>query len=287
MIQQLAKDYPVSSVCTVLEIPRSTVYYEPQVKPGDAALLAAMECLLMRWPFYGYRRVLAQLKRQGIEVGETRVRRLLHELDHSASVGRVRVSTTNSRHHEQRFPNLVRGLTIPAPDQVWVADITYLRIGRRFFYLALILDAYTRGVRGWHLGASLEANDLTEKALQMALSRHPAPTIHHSDQGVQYAAARYRALLPATTQISMARVGTPTDNALLERFIRTLKEELVDYADYRDLPDTLEQLAHWLEVEYMTERIHSALNYLTPTEFENAFFNHADTLLTQASLPYI
>jgi putative transposase len=272
MIRQLANEYPVSVLCEVLEVPRSTVYYQPQgSKPGDAALLEAIERVLMRRPFYGYRRVTAQLKREGVEVGETRVRRLLSALNHSASVGRARVATTDSQHGERRFPNLVKGRDITAPNQVWVADITYLRLGRRFLYLAVVLDAFTRGLRGWHLGHSLEAPDLTGRALEMALSRHPTPAIHHSDQGRQYAAASYRDRLPTTTQVSMAAVGTPTENALVERFIRTLKEEHVDYSDYRDFDDACDQLSHWLEVEYMTERIHSSLGYLTPAEFELAF----------------
>lgn len=280
MIRQLSEDYPVSLLCEVLEVPRSTVYYEPQVKPGDAEFLARMEHILMRWPFYGYRRVTAQLKREGCVIGETRVRRLLRDLGHTASVGRVRVATTDSQHGEPRFPNRVKGLTVTRPNQVWVADITYIRIGRQFFYLAVILDAFTRGLRGWHLGRSLEARDLTEEALKMALSRHPAPAIHHSDQGKQYAAAHYRALLPDSTRVSMSAVGTPTENALVERFIRTLKEEHIDYSDYRDFSDALPQLSHWLEVEYMTERIHSALDYLTPAEFEAA-------VLVQSDSPYV
>jgi transposase InsO family protein len=282
MIHRLGADYPVSLLCEVLDVPRSTVYYEPQSKPEDIVFQAAIERLLMRWPFYGYRRVTAQLKREGYQIGETRVRRLLKGLDHSASVGRVRVATTDSRHGEPRFPNLVKDLNITAPNQVWVADITYIRLGRRFLYLAVILDAFTRGLRGWHLGRSLESQDLTEQALTMALSHHPAPDIHHSDQGKQYAAASYRALLPAATQVSMAAVGTPTENALVERFIRTLKEEHIDYSDYRDFTDALAQLSHWLEVEYMTERIHSSLDYLTPVEFETAFFNQSDSPLVRA-----
>jgi putative transposase len=282
MIRQLSKDYPMSLLCQVLDVPRSTVYYDPQVKPADARFLVAIEQILMRWPFYGYRRVTAQLKRETYVIGETRVWRLLKELGHSASVGRVAVSTTDSQHGEPRFPNLVKDLVVTRPNQVWVADITYIRVGRRFLYLAVVLDAFTRGLRGWRLGRSLEARDLTEVALKMALSRHPAPAIHHSDQGKQYAAASYRDLLPDSTQVSMAAVGTPTENALVERFMRTLKEEHIDYSDYRDFPDAVQQLTDWLEVEYMTERIHSALDYLTPSEFEAAFFNQPDSPLLQA-----
>ncbi len=270
MIRELAAAYPVRLLCEVLDVPRSTVYYEPVVKPEDVALLAAIEQLLMRWPFYGYRRVLAQLKREGWAVGETRVQRLLRQLAHSRSVGRVRTMTTDSRHSLPRFPNLVKALAITAPQQVWVADITYIRLGRRFLYLAVILDAFTRGLRGWHLSHSLETDALTRPALQMALARHPAPAIHHSDQGKQYAALAYRELLPATTHISMAAAGQPTENPLVERFIRTLKEEHVDYADYQDMEDAWQQLTYWLEVEYMTQRIHSALGYRTPAEFEAA-----------------
>jgi len=260
MIQELAADYPKQLLCEVLGVARSTVYYEPAVNGKDGDLLAAMEQLLMRWPFYGYRRVTAQLKREGWAVGETRVRRLLKQLDRSRSVGRVRVTTTDSRHDGPRFPN-----------QVWVADITYIRLERQFVYLAVILDARTRGLRGWHLGRNLETAELTNRALQMALARHPAPAIHHSDQGKQYAAAAYRALLPDTTAISMSAAGQPTENGIAERFMRTLKEEHVDYADYQDIDDALAQLAQWLEVEYMTERIHSSLGYRTPAEFEATF----------------
>jgi len=267
MIRQLRQEYPASVVCDLLGCPRSTFYYAPVVNPEDAALLEAIERLLMRWPFYGYRRVTAQLKREGWAVGETRVRRLLKQIDHSCAVGRVRVVTTDSDHRLPRYPNRVKGLAITRPNQVWVADITYIRLGRRFIYLAVILDACTRGLRGWHLSRSLE-KELTIAALRMALARHPAPDIHHSDQGAQYACPDYTSLLPATTQISMAAVGQPTENGLAERFIRTLKEEHIDHTEYHDFDDAFEQLAHWLEVEYMTERIHSALGYLTPAEFE-------------------
>ena len=282
MIRALSSDYPIRLLCQVLDVPRSTVYYEPVVNPQEAAIVAAIEPILMRWPFYGYRRVTAQLKREGQAVGETRVRRLLRQMDHSCSVGRVAVTTTNNQHDLPRYLNLVKGLEITRPNQVWVADITYIRLRRRFIYLAVILDACTRALRGWHLSHSLE-KDLTITALQMALARHPAPDIHHSDQGSQYATPDYTDLLPETTRISMAAVGQPTENGLAERFIRTLKEEHLDYSDYRDFDDALEQLAHWLEIEYMIERIHSALGYLTPAEFEAATTTRQrDSLLLMA-----
>lgn len=268
MTTQLSATYPAGLVCELLGCPRSTYYYQPVVDPEDVLFIEAIEPILMRWPFYGYRRVTAQMKREGHTVGETRIRRLLRQMAHSCSVGRVRVTTTDSKHDLPRYANLVKNLTVSRPNQVWVADITYIRLGRRFIYLAIILDAFSRAVRGWCLGRSLE-KDLTVNALKMALARHPAPDHHHSDQGSQYAAVAYTALLvEAKIAISMSAVGQPTENGLAERFIRTLKEEHIDYSEYNDFDHAFSQLEHWLEVEYMTERIHSALDYLTPAEFE-------------------
>jgi len=282
MIGELSQEYPVDTICDLLDCPRSSFYYQPVVNPQDGVIIEAIETLLMRWPFYGYRRVTAQLKREGWSVGETRIRRLLRQLEHTASVGRVRTRTTDSQHSLPRHPNRIKGLTITRPNQVWVADITYIRLGRRFIYLAVILDAYTRALRGWHLGRSLQG-DLTIAALRMALDRHPAPDFHHSDQGVQYASPTYTDLLPAATQVSMSAVGQPTENGLVERFIRTLKEEHIDYTEYQNFDDACQQIAHWLEVEYMTERIHSALGYLTPAEFEaQAALTAPDPLLMTA-----
>lgn len=268
MSQTLSEDYPAQLVTETLGLARSSYYYQPVHKPEDVVLTDAIEQVLVRWPFYGYRRVTAQLKREGYCVGETRVRRLLKALNHTAQVGRVRVNTTDSKHNLPRYPNLIKTLTISKPNQVWVADITYIRLGRRFIYLAVILDTYTRAVRGWALGRSLEKS-LTIRALNNALAHHPAPDYHHSDQGRQYAATDYVALLTeAGVHISMSAVGQPTQNGLVERFIRTLKEEHVDFSDYYGYEDALSKIGHWLEVEYMTQRIHSALDYLTPAEFE-------------------
>ena len=268
MIEELGNEYPKQVVCELLDCPRSTFYYQPVNHPEDARVIETIELILMRWPYYGYRRVTQQLKREGWEIGETRVRRLLKEMDHSCQMGRVRVTTTNSKHDHPRYPNLIKVLDIVFMNQVWVSDITYIRLGRKFIYLAVILDAFTRGIRGWSLGRSLE-KALTVDALEMALARHPAPEIHHSDQGFQYAAAEYTGLLiDAEVQISMSAVGQPTENALVERFIRTVKEEHIDYTEYNNFDDAFDQLSFWLEVEYMTERIHSSLGYLTPAEFE-------------------
>lgn len=269
MIDQMRSDYPVQRLCVLLACPRSTYYARPQANTPDADVVAAVEQVLMRWPFYGYRRVQAQLRRMGIVVGERQVRRVLRQLGVTRSVGKVRLQTTDSHHPHLRYPNRIRGLTIRCPDQVWVGDITYIRLGRRFLYLAVILDAFTRSVRGWALNRSLEQT-LTLDATQMALAKG-TPFIFHSDQGAQYAAWEHtELLLTAGVKISMSDTAAPTQNGLVERFIRTLKEEHVAYAEYADFDDASRQLKQWLEVEYMTERVHSALDYLTPAEFEAA-----------------
>jgi putative transposase len=280
MIDQLKSAYPVAQLCRVLDCPRSSYYDRPQER-DERGLVAAIEAILMKWPFYGYRRLRAQLRREGLTVGERVVRRILRELGVSHSVGKVRVRTTDSNHSHLRYPNRIKGLDITGPDQVWVADITYIRLGTRFIYLAVILDAYTRAVRGWHLSRSL-AQDLTVTALHNAL-QHATPFIFHSDQGSQYACWLHtEVLLNAGVHISMSDTGEPTQNGLVERFMRTVKEEHVDYADYRDFDDAFRQLQRWLELEYMTERVHSALDYLTPAEFEAAALAQWQPLLSNA-----
>lgn len=256
----------MQSLCQILDCARSSYYYQP-VNQDESALILAMEHILMRWPFYGYRRLLAQLQRDGWIVGERIVRRLLGVLGGSRQSGRVQIKTTDSSQPHWRYPNLLKHRVITYPDEAWVADITYIRFGTRFLYLAVIVDAYTRAVRGWALSRTIEQH-LTLAALRMALTNgHPA--IFHSDQGSQYTAWEHTELLRNTgCQISMADVGQPTQNALAERFIRTFKEEHLDYAEYTDFDDAQRQIRHWLEITYMTERIHSALAYLTPTEFE-------------------
>ena len=176
MIDQLKDEYPVRQLCETLDCPPSTYYYQAQGQ-GDEDLITAMEDILMRWPFYGYRRVLKQLQRQGWLVGETRVRRVLKAMGHTVKVGRVRVRTTDSSHPHWRYPNLLKRLKPKYPNHVWVADITYLRLGWRFIYLAIILDAYTRAVRGWALSRTID-EDLTLAALEMALNQgRPASSI--------------------------------------------------------------------------------------------------------------
>lgn len=192
-------------------------------------------------------------------------------IDRTGKVSLVRCSTTNNNHSYPRFPNLVKGLQAAYPDHIWAADITYLWLKGRFVYLAVILDLFTRAVRGWQLSRSL-SHQLALTALDRALGSYGPPAIHHSDQGVQYAATKYvQRLHDHKVRVSMAAVGQPTQNAFAERFMRTFKEEHYDYTEYTDFDDAFAQIEHWLEQVYNTERLHSALAYLPPAEFEAAF----------------
>jgi putative transposase len=269
MIDELKASYPIATLCRILEVPRSSYYKAPMIKQGDQAILAAIEKIILKWPYYGYRRITHELKRKGYEIGETRIRRLLRQIEHSCSMGKASIPVANSQHEHPRYPNLIKKMKIDHLNQVWVADITYIRFGRKFFYLAVVLDAYSRGIRGWELGRNMDKR-LTIAALERALAVYPTPTVHHSDQGGQYATPDYTSLLVKSTQISMSAKGRPTENGIVERFIRTFKEEHIDYTEYDSFIDAVEQIKHWLEVEYMTERIHSSLAYLTPFEFETA-----------------
>src|SRR5262249_55269913 len=174
---------------------------------------------------------------------------------------------TDSEHAYPRFSNLVEGLEVSRPEEVRVADITYIRLRKEFIYLAVLMDVFTRCIRGWHLSRSLE-HELTLVALRRALERG-CPEIHHSNQGVRYAATGYVDLLRSKhVEISMASIGEPKENGYAERLMRTIKEEGVDLTEYEDLPDARRQLGRFLEDVYNTKRIHSSLGYLTPSEFE-------------------
>lgn len=263
----LATDYPVTLVCKVLGCSRSSYYYREQVAVDDS-LQDAILAVAAEWPTYGYRRMSAELRRRGWVVNHKRMRHLMDEMGLKVRVKRKRRKTTNSDHPFPRYPNLVLGLCVVYPDQVWVADITYVRLGQGFVYLAVIMDVFTRAIRGWNLSRSLDER-LTLSALQKALSAHRVPHIHHSDQGVQYAATDYTATLQAHgVQISMAEIGEPTQNGFAERLMRTIKEEEVDLSEYQDYADARRQIGRFLEDVYMRKRIHSSLGYLTPLEFE-------------------
>jgi len=265
---KLAKDYPIRLVCRLLDVPRSSVYYAAQPVPDDEAMLKTVLLdLAGQWPTYGYRRLTAMMRRLDWPVNCKRVRRWMEELQLTGEAPKRTTRTTNSKHAFPRFDNLVKDLEISMPDQVWVADITYIRLQREFVYLAVIMDVFTRCLRGWHLGRSLDQG-LTLAALERALVV-ATPQIHHSDQGVQYAATAYvERLQKLNVQPSMAAIGEPRENGYAERLMRTIKEEEVDLSEYHDFADAHRQITRFLDDVYNIKRIHSALGYLTPLEFE-------------------
>jgi putative transposase len=258
-------------LCATLDVPRSTLYHQPQ-PTEDRLVRDALKELAGQWPTYGYRRLTVMLRRQGHSVNTKRVRRLMHELGVVGKAPRRKPRTTDSDHPFPRYPNLVEGLEVNRPDQVWVADITHVRLRKEFVYLSVIMDVFTRSIRGWHLGRSLE-QELTITALSRAFERG-RPEIHHSDQGVQYAATAYvDMLISVGTQISMASVGEPEENGYAERLMRTIKEEAIDLSEYEDFADALRQLGRFLDDVYNVKRIHSSLGYLTPSEFEQQWIS--------------
>jgi len=271
MSAQLGAEYPLAVVCQTLDIPRSSVYARQHVSAlgADTELRTHIERIAEHWPTYGYRRVTAQLRREGAgAVNAKRVRRLMGQLGLTGQAPTRRCRTTNSDHPYPRYPNRVADLVITEPDAVWVADITYVRLRQEFVYLAVLMDVYTRAIRGWELSRHLD-QALTLAALERALSAGRHPVIHHSDQGVQYAATAYIARLEQMgTQISMAEQGEPRQNGYAERLMRTIKEEEVALTEYRDFADAYAQLGRFLDDVYQQKRIHSALGYVTPTEFE-------------------
>ncbi len=261
----------VQAACAVTGLAPSTYYYQSQ-RTEESQLVADLEQEAGRFPLYGSRRLAHQLRRSPYHyrINRKRIQRLMRQKDLLRPVKRKKCRTTDSQHPYPRYPNLVKELEVVRPEQVWVCDITYVRLGNGFVYLAVIMDVFTRAIRGWSLSRDLDTT-LTLAALRGALTLC-LPEIHHSDQGVQYAAQEYVALLNQyQVQISMASQGKPEENGYAERLMRTLKEEEVDLSEYNDFADAYRQIGRFIEDVYMTKRIHSALGYLTPVEFEAAW----------------
>ena len=269
MIEELKADYPIQTICDVIGYTRSRYYYQTKSdnKIQEEELKKAIINVAGRYPTYGYRRITKQLQREGWKVNHKRISRLMRELGLLAKRRVRRKRTTNSVHGYKRYPNLVKGLVVKRPEQVWVGDITYIRLKDEFVYLAVLMDVFTRSIRGWHLDRTME-KQLTITALEKGLNQS-VPEIHHSDQGVQYAANAYVQLLEENEiAISMAGVGKAYENGYAERLMRTIKEEEVDLSDYRNFNEVYNRIEEFLDEVYMKKRIHSSLGYLTPSEFE-------------------
>lgn len=265
---ELHAEYPIRTICQVLGIHRSNVYYQPSVERIEYEMLLRdrIEAFAAQYPRYGYRKIRDLLRRDGHVVGLNHVERIMREENLQVQVKRY-CKTTQSTKEASKYPNLIKGLEIDHVDQVWSGDITYIRLHHEFVYLAALMDLHTRAIRGWELSRSLD-EQLTLSALGKALAIG-VPEIHHSDQGGQYLSKLYRECLKEHgVSISLASRGCAWENAHIERWIRTLKEEEVYLNDYEDFRDAHQRIGSFIEDVYMQKRPHASLGYLTPAEFE-------------------
>jgi transposase InsO family protein len=267
----LANKLGVTMACQLVGLSRSSYYHEPVASTEDEALIKALRQEAGRHPTYGYRRLTAEVCRKHKDLkplNTKRVRRVMKTAGIQVKRRRRARHTTNSVHGFKRFPNLVQDLQIVRPDQVWVCDIAAILLANgQEVYLAIVMDVFTRMIRGWELSRDL-THALTVGALNRALL-HGSPEVHHSDQGVQYATPKYTQRLEVLgVQISMAEVGEAWQNGYAERWIRTLREEEETLTEYQDFADAYRQIGRFIKDVYNRRRIHSSLGYMTPAEFE-------------------
>jgi putative transposase len=261
-----------------MKLASSSYYYQlltdlQAQEQSDTLLRDAIERLQQDFPCYGYRRLGRQLRREGIVVNDKKIRRVQRKYQlFPIRWQSFKIATTDSNHNHKVYPNLLAEKTLTGINQAWVADITYIGILKGFVFLAAILDRYSRKVIGWAISQRIDA-ELCVAALKVALEQRQSPPgcIHHSDRGLQYACAEYIALLQqAQMQISMSRTANPYDNAHMESFFKTLKYEEMHLANYQTYEDVVQRVPHFIEDVYNSKRLHSALGYLPPKEYEMA-----------------
>lgn len=267
-----------------MNLPPSTYYYKSTMSTAkqllEETIRDRIEKIVQEFPGYGVRRVTKQLQREKYRINHKRVGRLMHEMGLQCKQPRAYRVTTNSKHDYLRYPNLIKDIVPTAPNQIWVADITYIRLARGFVYLSAILDLFSRKMIGYALSVSLNAT-LTIKALKMAIAtRRPlSGCIHHSDQGVQYASDEYVNILKEhKILISMSDKGNPYHNANMESFFKTFKYEEVYLNDYQTIDDVIERAPYFLEQVYNAKRLHSSLGYVPPNEYEANYENNCYAL---------
>jgi transposase InsO family protein len=292
MEQQVRETPSVSraQLCEISGLSRATFYRRPTAPggvPAEIEVRGRLQELACEYPSYGYRRLTAALKREGFPVNRKRVLRLMRE-DNLLCLRKKRfIATTDSSHGLPVYPNLAPTLNVTGVDQLWCADLTYIRLGSEFIYLAVLLDVFSRRVIGWELGRSLDAA-LAISALKKALVQRTVKPglVHHSDRGVQYASHEYTELLKTHgITISMSRKGNPYDNAFAESFMKTLKYEEVYLQEYEGLHDARASIERFLEDVYNQKRLHSSLGYLPPAEFEHYHMQHQPMTLAFTNPP--
>ena len=265
----------IAQMCQLAGVSRASYYRSEQSsdsKVEEMAVRDRLQRFALKYRYYGYRPITKLLKREGWQINHKRVLRMMRE-DNLLSLRRRKfVSTTDSRHRNEVHPNLARRMKVTQIDELWVADITYVRLQREFVYLAIVLDVFSRRVVGWAVDQYLDSR-LAQRALNQAIeARKPKPgLVHHSDRGWQYACRDYIALLQQFgIEPSMSRAGNPYDNAFAESFMKTLKTEEVDARRYRSLEDAHQSIQVFIDGFYNAERLHSALGYTSPAEYEAA-----------------
>ncbi|OQA28702.1 MAG: IS2 transposase TnpB [Chloroflexi bacterium ADurb.Bin344] len=273
-------------------IKRSTFYYQKKVNMAkiqqETLLKEKIQQIAYQHPYYGYRRITAQLHRENIKVNHKRVLRMMRELGIQGRIKRKYVTTTNSRHNHRIYPNLIKDFLTTGINQVWCSDITYISILFGFVYLAVIIDIYSRKIVGYAIGKTLSP-ELTITALKMAIaSRRTDQLIHHSDQGIQYTCQEYiKILKDYGIRISMSGKGNPYDNAFAESLIKTLKQEEVYLWQYETYQDVIERIPYFILDVYNKKRLHSALGYRPPEEFESLLAENASTESEKAKTLFV